>query len=243
MIRLRRPPTIRVVDEPFVPNGLPPSEVDRRWRELCDANPRLHDGRSLHVLGVHRDGHGGATIHVVETSYRYYAINVADPTIDTLVRPLGVKGITTRAGATAGSSEILVGRRASWVASDAGRWELAPGGAVERDDAGRCAPDAIVRAELREETGLEIPAAATTAIAIAFDPSARSWEIVYRMRLDAERSGDLSGNGEYDDLRWWPIGHSPPTPMSAVGTRLWALAAESAPLQPDESDDERTGHG
>jgi len=228
MIRLRRPPVLRVVDEPFVPGGLPPTEVDRRWSALCAANPRLHDGRSLHVIGVHRNGHGGATIHVVETSYRFYAINVADRTVDTGARPLGVKGITVRK--TGGSSEVLVGRRAAWVAADAGRWELAPGGSVEPEslqERGGGA-DECVRNELREETGLEIPAAATTAIAIAFDPAARSWEIVYRLRLHDERCGHLGGNGEYDELRWWPIEQSPPTPMSAIGTRLWAIVGESA---------------
>jgi len=228
MIRLRRPPVLRIVDEPFVPDGLSPSEVDHRWSTLCAANPHLHDGRSLHVLGVHRNGHGGATIHVVETSYRFYAINVADHTVDTGARPLGVKGITVRK--TGGSSEILVGRRAAWVAADAGCWELAPGGSVEPESleergggAGGC-----VRTELREETGLEIPAVATTAIAIAFDPAARSWEIVYRLRVDAADQRELRGNGEYDEIRWCPITEAPPTPMSAIGTRLWALAGKSS---------------
>ncbi len=232
MIRVRRPPTIRVVDEPFVPAGLPADEVDRRWSALCAANPRLHDGRLLHVLGVHRNGAGGATIHVVEIAYRYYAINVADGDVDTGARPLGVKGVTKRIGASNASAEILVGRRAPWVASDAGKWELAPGGAVEPGST----PDAIVRDELHDETGLVVPASAVTALAIAFDPSARSWEIVYRLRIDADEHRVPAGNGEYDELRWWPVEDAPPEPMSAIGARLWAMSTQGAAVLPDSGD-------
>ncbi|MEE2718881.1 MAG: hypothetical protein VX727_03775, partial [Planctomycetota bacterium] len=90
-IRLRRPPVLSIVDEPFVPDGIDPVEVDERWQRMQQANPALFDGRVLHVLGVHRNGYGGVTIHLVECAYRYVAVQGAG--FDCGVRSLGVKGL------------------------------------------------------------------------------------------------------------------------------------------------------
>ena len=64
-ILLRRPPVCAVVDEPFVPD-VDVDEVNRRWAMLQNERPAFFDGRILHVLGVHRNGCGGATINLVE---------------------------------------------------------------------------------------------------------------------------------------------------------------------------------
>lgn len=67
-------------------------EIERRWNSLRAKNPNYFDGRLYHVLGVHRNGHGGATLHVMECAYRYHAVQTPD--FDLGQRALGVKGVT-----------------------------------------------------------------------------------------------------------------------------------------------------
>src|SRR5688572_2522056 len=145
-IHLRRPATLSVQEGVFVPNVDPHilSEVERRWDSLCRANPAYYDGRLYHVLGVHRNGHGGATLHVIDCAYRFFAVQ--DDHFDTGVRALGVKGITSSP-----QGLILMGRRAQHVAAYRGMWEFAPAGSAEpgRD------PAQLIQHELIEETGLQ----------------------------------------------------------------------------------------
>jgi 8-oxo-dGTP pyrophosphatase MutT (NUDIX family) len=177
-----------MIDQPFVPAGDASvmDEVARRWDELQAANPAYFDGRLCHVIGVHRNGYGGAVVHVADCAYRYFAVQ--DEDFDLGVRPLGVKGITRRA-----DGRVLVGRRSSSVAGYPGCWEFAPGGVVEpgEDPAG-----AVVK-ELAEETGLSCDA--PTAVALVFDDVIRCWEAIYRITPAAT---ELHASDEYDELAW-----------------------------------------
>jgi hypothetical protein len=148
-------------------------EVDRRWEAYRRRNPRAFDGPPWHVLGVHRNGCGGAVIHVIETTYRFYAVQGQD---FGGMCGLGVRGITRE------RTGVLLGRRADGVAHYPGLWELAPAGSLEpgRD------PARMVAIELREETGLD-GLGPPRPIAILFDPLARAWEIVHRIDVAAGR--------------------------------------------------------
>ena len=206
IIRLRRPPVLALDDTPFVPPGVDLAEVDRRWKTLCVANPAYFDGRLCHVVGVHRNGYGGATIHALDCAYRLHAVQ--DERFDLGVRPLGVKGIIVREG------RVLLGRRASFVAHSPGHWEFAPGGSVEPGQD----PVDVVRAELVEETGMRC-VGTPVAVAIVEDDVLRCWEIVYR--IDATDDG-APATDEYDELRWCSAGGWP-EPLSPIATRMTRL--------------------
>ncbi|MHC4947640.1 MAG: NUDIX hydrolase [Planctomycetota bacterium] len=204
-IRLRRPPTLQLTEGPFVPEGRDVlDEIEQRWRRLCAANDAYFDGRLLHVLGVHRNGCGGAVLHVVEAAYRFHAVQ--DASFDVGCRPLGVKGVTTRDG------RVLLGLRSATVNGYPGCWEFAPGGCV---DPGSDPADRLV-AELGEETGLA-PAAPPVADALVYDPVIRCWEIVYR--LAAAAGEPVPAPGEYDELRWCDAGDWP-CPLSPVAGQI-----------------------
>ena len=203
-ILLRRPPVLSVDEGPLVPSGERLDEIERRWVALCAANPAYFDGRLYHVVGVHRNGSGGATVHVVDCAYRFHAVQ--DESFDLGVRPLGVKGITTR------DDRVLLGRRSAHVAHYAGCWEFAPGGVVEP---GR-SPEEVVQTELYEETGLG-GSSPPTAVAILFDPVLRTWEIVFR--LDVAPHADEPPTTEYSELRWCRHDELP-EPLSPVARQM-----------------------
>jgi 8-oxo-dGTP pyrophosphatase MutT (NUDIX family) len=203
-IHLRRPPTLQLVEGVFVPPVERLEEVDRRWAALCRANPAYFDGRVCHVLGVHRNGCGGAVLHVIDAAYRFYAVQ--DEIFDVGMRSLGVKGLTVRRG------RVLMGRRGPRVAACQGQWEFAPGGAVEpgRD------PARVVLEELHEETGLAA-CREPTAVALLFDSAVRCWELVYRIEAGEETAA--ARTDEYDRLQWCRPGELPGD-LSPVARRM-----------------------
>jgi ADP-ribose pyrophosphatase YjhB (NUDIX family) len=206
-IRLRRPATLSMSEGVFVPQGADLDEIERRWRGICDANPRAYDGRLCHVIGVHRNGYGGAVIHAIDCAYRFHAVQ--DDSFDLGVRPLGVKGITTH------NERILLGRRAADVLHYPGMWEFAPGGGVEP---GR-EPAQVIISELADETGLRA-AREPVPVAVLFDPIARCWEIVFRI----EAAGDAlqPRTREYEELRWREP-HDLPAVLSPIAEQMRGL--------------------
>ncbi|MCA9290095.1 MAG: NUDIX domain-containing protein [Phycisphaerales bacterium] len=208
LIRLRRPAVLSMIDEPFVPDDAHLDEIDRRWATLCAENPAYFDGRVLHVLGVHRNGAGGAVLHVADCAYRFHATQ--DDDFDLGVRPLGVKGIVVRDGAA------LFGRRSMHVANYRGLWEFAPAGVVEP---GRAPADVIV-SELHEETGLR-PRRDPVPVALLYDDVLRCWEMAFR--LDVQPQGDPPPTGEYAELRWCRPEAIPDalTPIARAMRGLW----------------------
>lgn len=198
---------LSIVDEPFVPDGVDPVEIEERWQRLQQANPALYDGRVLHVLGVHRNGCGGVTMHLVESAYRYEAVQGED--FDCGVRTLGVKGLVRHGG------KVLLGRRAQWVHHYPGQWEFAPAGGVEP---GR-APGQVLLDELKEETGCE-PSGSPVALALLLDDTAFSWELVYS--LEATSEALAPGTDEYSQLQWCDPSDLP-EPLSPIADRMRCL--------------------
>lgn len=189
LIRLRRPAVLSVAEGVFVPEAPPGlmDEVESRWEAMCESNLAYFDGRLYHVLGVHRNGHGGATVHVVDCAYRFHAVQ--DEAFDLGVRPLGVKAMTWREG------RVLMGKRTQHVHAYRGEWEFAPGGVMELD----ATPAQIIAKELQEETGLAV-ASEPVAIAMIYDDFLRDWEIVHR--VEPGPGEVVIEPEEYDELRW-----------------------------------------
>jgi 8-oxo-dGTP pyrophosphatase MutT (NUDIX family) len=167
LIPLRRPPQVAVVEGRFVPADVGLDRVDQAWDALRARIPQLHDGPMLHVLGHSRNGHGGVTVHCIESSYRFHA--VARAGLDTGIRPIGVKAVCFGPDGC-----VLMARRGEGTLNYPGMWEFAPGGTLEPG----VAPADMVLRELREETGW-VAAAPPSARALLFDPVVRSWEIVF----------------------------------------------------------------
>lgn len=199
-IRLRRPVVLSLAEAPFVPDldALQRDEVEERWESLCASNPAYFDGRLCHVLGVHRNGHGGAQMHLADCAYRFHAVQ--DDAFDVGIRPLGVKGIVERDG------HFLMGRRSMRVGSYAGLWEFAPAGVVEPGEE----PAVTVARELEEETGFAA-SSPPVPVAVMEDDVLRCWEIVFRIEAT---TSDVTPTGEYEAIEWvrpgaWPSARTP----------------------------------
>lgn len=167
----------------------------------------MTDGPCWHVTGVHRDGHGGATIHVVRTTYRMGAVRSCG--VATGFVGLGTKAIAHWDG------KLLIGQRAASCATYPGHWECAPGGAVEPGED----PALGIERELMEECASTTRVRAR-AVAIFFDPHARNWEIVHELNIDAPP--DSPPNWEYSRLQ---LAHEialphPAAPSSQVMMRI-----------------------
>jgi len=171
LIRLRRPAVIAANPGRFVPERCSIDEVDAAWSIACERNPRLFDGPLWHVAGVSRNGHGGVTIHVIESSYRFHAVRASG--LETGIRPLGVKGIAWIGG------RVLLGLRSPKVHAEPGAWEFIPGGTLEPG----VDPAAAVERELLEEARCR-SVRSPVAKALLFDDSSMTWEIVHRLVVE-----------------------------------------------------------
>lgn len=209
LIPLRRPPRLSVVEGRFVPRDVPLDEVDAAWERLRRRVPRAHDGPMLHVLGTGRDGHGGVSIHCVQTSYRFHAVGREG--LDTGVRPLGVKAICVTP-----EGRLLMARRSVETLNYPGAWEFVPAGTMEPG----VAPDDMVLRELREETGWHADGP-PAACALLFDAGARSWEVVYSLRV---RPPEIPVEGwECEQLTPIAAGEWP-APMSGAALQMVPIA-------------------
>ncbi len=211
LIWLRRPPRIIVGTDAFVP-ACETHLIDDTWRELCQRNPKLSDGPVFHVVGVHRDGHGGATIHVARTTYRMNAVRLAGI-------KSGFVGLGTRAVAH-WNGKCLVGLRAANCASYPNQWEFAPAGSVEPDE------DAAVgiERELLEECGVQAKSRAI-AHAVFLDPVVATWEIAHELAM--MQPPDAPPNWEYQKLEMVDAAHVP-EPMSACTRQMLEIARRIA---------------
>ena len=184
-INRRSPAILHVQEGLFVPQGNVLDEVDRRWDALCDSNPAYFDGRAYHILGVNRNGCGGAVLHIIECAYRFYAVQTEE--FDLGVMGLGVKGFTIR------GDRALMGRRSQSVGVYPDQWEFAPGGVVEPGKE----PVDILADELHQETRLTT-SSDPTPIAVLCDPIARTWELIYLLK---NPQGESQTTPEYSQLR------------------------------------------
>ena len=126
LILLRRPPRLLVEPGLWVPPGADLAAVDRVFAAAQRDNPKLHDGAIWHVLAHARDGHGGVTLHLMESAYRFQAVARRErPDAPDPARPLGVKCL---ARCEAG---WLMGQRSVRSLTYGGAWEFLGGGALE----------------------------------------------------------------------------------------------------------------
>jgi 8-oxo-dGTP pyrophosphatase MutT (NUDIX family) len=182
LIPLRRPPRLLVEPGRWVPPETDLTSVDRAFQAAQRDNPRLHDGAIWHVLSHSRDGHGGVTLHVMETAYRFQAVARREhPDRPGPARPLGVKCIARAADGW------LMGRRAPTSLTYGGAWEFLGGGSLMVGED----PGAAARRELVEESGVDgLP----VPVAMLFDARVGTWDIVHRVEL---------GRVHLDDPRSW----------------------------------------
>ncbi|MDG2021683.1 MAG: NUDIX domain-containing protein [Phycisphaerales bacterium] len=193
VIRLRRPPVFNVVPDRWIPQSIDLESVDDAWAVLSERNPRYHDGDVLHVLGVVRNGHGGAIVHLAPSSYRFHAVRAMG--IDTGIRTLGLKGLcVVNRGGEAG---LIAGRRSDASGSYPGMWEYLPGGGVPPESDGSVRPDLVFKRELKEECGVPSSGEAIP-IAMLRDDVVGTWEVVYRCTLAS--SPTTSPGWEHDEL-------------------------------------------
>ncbi len=219
---LRRPPIIVDAGRAFEPTSSD-ELLERAWIDARSRNSRLTDGPCWHVSGVHRNGHGGASIHVVGTTYR---MGVCRGAVATGFVGLGMKALAHWNG------KFLVGRRSDECLGYPGCWEFAPSGAVEPgEDPAR----GIVR-ELLEECALEVTRP-PRALAIAFDSITGNWEIVYDLQI--RQPPDAPPNWEYTDLRLVDLARMP-TPYSPITEKLLAIAHRAGVAAPQGTDHRRS---
>jgi 8-oxo-dGTP pyrophosphatase MutT (NUDIX family) len=189
VIPLRRPPRLLVEPGRWVPPGADLDAVDRAFRAAQRDNPRLHDGAIWHVLSHARDGHGGVTLHVIESAYRFQAVaRLEHPDRPGPARPLGVKCLArTPRG-------WLMGRRSPRSLTYGGSWEFLGGGSLQ---VGEDPASAALR-ELREESGASA-CTAPVAVAMLLDARVGTWDIVHRVDVAAGITGDPA-SWEHDEV-------------------------------------------
>ncbi len=207
LVWLRRPPRILVGDDPFVA-ACATQLIDDAWQQLRQGNSKLSDGPVFHVVGVHRDGHGGATIHVAPTTYRMNAVRLVGIAS-------GFVGLGTRAVAH-WNGNVLVGLRAANCASYPNQWEFAPAGGVEPNED----PAVGIERELLEECGVQAKGRAI-AQALFFDPVVATWEIAHELAMT--QPPDAPPNWEYQKLEMVALA-SMPEPMSACARQMQEIA-------------------
>jgi 8-oxo-dGTP pyrophosphatase MutT (NUDIX family) len=180
LIPLRRPPRLLVEPGRWVPPATDLDAVDHAFRAAQLENPRLHDGAIWHVLSHARDGHGGITLHVIESAYRFQAVaRRAHPDRPGPARPLGVKCLAR------GPRGWLMGRRSPHSLTYGGCWEFLGGGSLQVGED----PAAAALRELREEAGV-VDGSAPVAVAMLLDAHVGTWDIVHRVDIPEGMPGD-----------------------------------------------------
>ena len=109
-----------------------------------------------------------------------------------------------------------MGQRSSEVAFYPGEWEFVPGGSV---DAGRTLSDSIL-GELSEESGW-VAVGSPRAVAVLYDPSALSWEVVYLMDVQPGTVPPSEG-WEYARIESIRAGDEP-RPLASVARQMMRI--------------------
>jgi hypothetical protein len=194
--------------------------IDVRWKALCEANPRFHDGDVLSVLNW-----AGTTILCEKRSFRELAVR---PQVDTGCELLAVSGMVITLDSS-GTPRLLLGKRHPQTRIYGGLWELGPSGGVPPPVDGRLSEQSLLQqldAEMREEAGLSLAGATTNPVAIVRDLVAFSLDIVYRVDMAQLPDPTRSERGwEYTQIRW----------LSPREARAWAEADPDVFIPPTYS--------
>lgn len=145
-----------------------------------------HDGLAARLLGYSEDGSGGIEI---ELQPQRWALRLLAGDASQSVAALCV----TRSA----DGRWLAGRRASWVASWAGRWALGAGGAVDLDEN---PADTLVR-ELAEEWSIA-PARVRGEALVRLGHGLVMF--VGQAWLGEGADAEVRPDHEHDEFAWWP---------------------------------------
>lgn len=184
---------LQVVPSAPKPSAAIAATIDAIWAaEKRARGTKLYNGKVYSLVDQ-----TSRLLTLVETDYRHFlaqrrALEIAG---ELKLRPVGVTGILTcRDG-------VVLGRRAGHLASDAGLWEPAPAGSLDRLD-----PAAQLLEELAEELGLKSSQVTPpNVLGLVEDAESRVVDILYRLEtaLDApaiEAARRASGSDEYQEI-------------------------------------------
>jgi hypothetical protein len=208
-----------------------------RWRELCAANPRVHDGAILAVDSVDADS---ATIACRPDRYKRLALQAAPAIPPSGVWMLGVKGWVTARDA-AGAEHLLIARRGAQTRIYSGLWESAPAGGVDPPregvtEMGVAALAETLAVEAEEELGMELDVRAARVLGVCRDLVAGSDDVFVGVSLAAPidpRRTPRCQHGrcgwEYSDAAWLSRADAPgfdgrPAPPLVPPTRAMLRA-------------------
>ena len=175
------------------------SRIETEWNRKRAINPRLFDGPNLSVRSI------DAQTAAIDCVFDTYKRLVVQPEVETGVRQLSITGVLTAQDA-AGVQRVLLGRRSHKTRMYGGMWQNCPAGGIDPDVNATSIDqsglmDQLLR-EVKEESGLE-PRSAASPIAVIFDETARSHDIIVPIDLGTLNLATTRG-WEYDELRWVP---------------------------------------
>ncbi|MBL6945318.1 MAG: NUDIX hydrolase [Rhodospirillales bacterium] len=184
---------IRIVDPFATPKGIA-ARVDEIW---AGEKQRHGDGLTNGpVYSLYHYRPDCLTLQPAEYRHvlaRRHAPELAEAGL--AIRPIGVTGVLSCADG------VVLGRRGARVASDAGLWEPAPAGCLDRAD-----PVAQVLEELHEELGLDTSRVASPEVCgLVEDVGSGVVDIVFRLRSaatehDIRAAHEALATDEYAEL-------------------------------------------
>jgi len=175
-------PDFRVLERPPEPslNETVEARVAAIWTAETRRNPALFNGCVYSLIE-----HAPQRIVVRVSDYRHLTAWRRAPELAAqglALRPVGVTGLLlARDG-------VVFGRRAGHLAADAGLWETAPAGGLDRLD-----PAGLLREELHEELGLD-PAAASAPRPLALIEARGVFDIVFRLETTLDRAALIAAH-------------------------------------------------
>ncbi|MCG3124971.1 MAG: hypothetical protein GIKADHBN_03480 [Phycisphaerales bacterium] len=187
--------------------------AEKRWAEMCAANPRLHDGPIWSVTSFNE---ATGVIGVRLDRYSRYAVR---PSIGRGVRMLAVRGVVTAVDA-GGVEHVLMGLRSPQTRVYGDMWEVLPGGGLPADAGAGDQPAqqppraeafvAHLQQEAREEAGLEVAAAECRFAGVCDDSHAGGFDVLMRVRLgrplETVRAEMGSRDWEHAKVQWLAVG-------------------------------------
>jgi 8-oxo-dGTP diphosphatase len=172
-------------DEHFEPSAEHTLLADAAISELQQRGSPSHDGVAARLVDYHQDSEGLA----LELQPLRWGLRLVPGDASASVAAMCV----TRSA----DGRWLAGRRASWVASWAGRWALGAGGAV---DLGESPADTLLR-ELREEWSVSPERVRGEAL---LRLPHQMVMFVGQAWLAEGAENEVSADAEHDAFAWWP---------------------------------------
>lgn len=245
------PLRISVADTSLHPPLSPDDE--RRWADICAANPRAHNGEILAVGPTH---HAQSIIACARDQYKRLAVQTSRIPPPEGIWILGVKGWITALDHH-GHEHLLIARRGAQTRVYADLWESAPAGGVEPPRHGVHELNVAALAESlaiegEEELGITLDTRDAQVIGICRDYFAGSDDIFISLRLpdpiDPRRTPACQHGRcgwEYSDFAWLSRADAPAfdaRPKAAIipPTRAIMRLTGWIPLETPHQSDTRT---